>query len=146
MADLNAIKNNVRKILTDEFGTISEDGDGSIFIRNGSAQVYVDIREWNYDGQNVGVIEIYSLVVVGLREVNKDLAVELTTDLWRYFGSWRFREQSDGTWILLFEADLIGATVDPAELVNAVLLVGIVANEEDDNIVRKYGGRVFAQE
>jgi len=146
MADLNAIKNNVRKILTSEFGTISEDDDGSIFIRNGSAQVYVDIRDWNYDGQNVGIIEVYSLVVVGLTEINKDLAVALTTDLWRNFGSWRFRELSDGTWILLFEADLIGATVDPAELVNAVGLVAIVADDEDDNIVRKYGGSVFAPE
>ncbi len=42
--------------------------------------------------------------------------------------------------------DLGGATVDAAELINAVMLVAIVAKEEDDKIVRKYGGEVFIAE
>lgn len=143
MADLASIKNNVRKILTSEFGSISEDDNGSFFIRNESTVAFVDISDWDHGGQNVGVIEIYSIVSMGLKEVNKDLAVELTTDLSRRFGSWFFLQRPDGLWNLLFKADLIGATVDAAELINAVMLVAIVANEEDDKIVRKYGGSVF---
>jgi hypothetical protein len=49
-------------------------------------------------------------------------------------------------WNLLFKADLIGSTVDATELINAVMLVAIVANDEDDKIVRKYGGSVFITE
>lgn len=143
MADLTSIKNNVRKILTNEFGSISEDDAGSFFIRNESTVAFVDIGEWDHDGQNVGIIEVYSIVSSGLKEVNKDLAVELTTDLSRRFGSWFFLKRPDGLWNLLFKADLIGATVDAVELINAVMLVAIVANEEDDKIVRKYGGEVF---
>ena len=143
MADLASIKNNVRKILTNEFGSISEDDDGSFFIRNESTVAFIDINDWDHDGQNVGVIEVFSIVSSGLKEVNKDLAVELTTDLSRRFGSWFFLKRPDGLWNLLFKADLIGATVDAAELINAVTLVAIVANEEDDKIVRKYGGEVF---
>ena len=143
MADLASIKNNVRKILTNEFGSISEDDDGSFFIRNESTVAFIDINDWDHDGQNVGVIEVFSIVSSGLKEVNKDLAVELTTDLSRRFGSWFFLKRPDGLWNLLFKADLIGATVDAAELINAVMLVAIVANEEDDKIVRKYGGEVF---
>jgi hypothetical protein len=143
MADLASIKNNVRKILTTEFGSISEDDSGSFFIRNGSTVAFVDINDWDHDGQNVGVVEVYALVALGLKEVNKDLAVELTTDLSRRFGSWFFLKRDDGLWNLLFKADLIGATVDSAELVNAIRLVAIVADEEDDKIVRKYGGTVF---
>jgi hypothetical protein len=146
MADLASIKNNVRKILTSEFGSISEDDNGSFFIRNESTVAFVDISDWDHGGQNVGVIEIYSIVSMGLKEVNKDLAVELTTDLSRRFGSWFFLQRPDGLWNLLFKADLIGATVDAAELINAVMLVAIVANEEDDKIVRKYGGSVFITE
>ena len=146
MADLASIKNNVRKILTSEFGSISEDDNGSFFIRNESTVSFVDISDWDHGGQNVGVIEIYSIVSMGLKEVNKDLAVELTTDLSRRFGSWFFLQRPDGLWNLLFKADLIGATVDAAELINAVMLVAIVANEEDDKIVRKYGGSVFITE
>ena len=143
MADLASIKNNVRKILTNEFGSISEDDDGSFFIRNESTVAFIDINDWDHDGQNVGVIEVFSIVSSGLKEVNKDLAVELTTDLSRRFGSWFFLKRPDGLWNLLFKADLIGATVDAAELINAVMLVAIVANEEDVKIVRKYGGEVF---
>lgn len=146
MADLASIKNNVRKILTNEFGSISEDDAGSFFIRNESTVAFVDIGEWDHDGQNVGIIEVYSIVSSGLKEVNKDLAVELTTDLSRRFGSWFFLKRPDGLWNLLFKADLIGATVDAVELINAVMLVAIVANEEDDKIVRKYGGEVFIHE
>ena len=146
MADLVSIKNNVRKMLTNEFGSISEDDDGSFFIRNGSTVAFVDIGDWDHDGQNVGYIEVYALVVVGLKEVNKDLAVQLTTDLSRRFGAWRFIKNEDGRWTLLFSAHLIGATVDSAELISAIRLVAIVADEEDDKIVRKYGGSVFAPE
>jgi len=146
MADLTSIKNNVRKILTNEFGSISEDDSGSFFIRNESTVAFVDIGEWDHDGQNVGIIEVYSIVSSGLKEVNKDLAVELTTDLSRRFGSWFFLKRPDGLWNLLFKADLIGSTVDATELINAVMLVAIVANDEDDKIVRKYGGSVFITE
>ena len=143
MADLASIKNNVRKILTTEFGSISEDDNGSFFIRNDSTVAFVDISDWDHAGQNVGVIETYAIVASGLKEVNKDLAVELTTDISRRFGSWFFLKRPDGLWNLIFKSDLIGATVDAAELINAVMLVAIVANEEDDKIVRKYGGEVF---
>ena len=143
MADLASIKNNVRKILTSEFGSISEDDNGSFFIRNDSTVAFVDISDWDHAGKNVGVIETYAIVASGLKEVNKDLAVELTTDLSRRFGSWFFLKRPDGLWNLIFKADLIGATVDAAELINAVMLVAIVANEEDDKIVRKYGGEVL---
>ena len=80
---------------------------------------------------------------MNLKEVNKDLAVELVTDLSRRFGSWFFLANNEGKYNLIFKTDLIAATVDQAELINAVRLVAIVANEEDDKIVRKYGGTVF---
>lgn len=143
MADLSSIKNNVRKILTNEFGSISEDNNGSFFIRNESTVAFIDVADWDHDGQNVGVIEIYAIVAMDLKEVNKDLAVECVTDLSRRFGTWFFLKNVEGKYNLIFKTDLIGATVDAAELINAVRLVAIVANEEDDKIVRKYGGQVF---
>jgi hypothetical protein len=143
VADISSIKNNVRKILANEFGSISEDNNGSFFIRNESTVAFIDVSDWDHGGQNVGVIEVYALVALGLKEVNKDLAVELVTDLSRRFGSWFFLKRDDGLYNLIFKADLIGATVDPAELINTVTLIAIVANEEDDKIVRKYGGTVF---
>ena len=130
-------------MLAAEFGTVSEDSNGSFFIRNGSTVVFVDVADWEFGDQNVGVVEIFAIAAVGLKEVNKDLAVELVTDLSRRFGTWIFIKRDDGLYNLAFKADLIGATVDAPELINAVTLVAIVADEEDDKIVRKYGGTVF---
>ena len=146
MADLMSIKNNVRRLLIAEYGSVSEDEDGSYFIRNGSAVVFVGINDWDHNGQNVGIINVFSICVKGLKEINKDLAVELTTDLARLFGSWSFLRAEDGTYGLIFQTHLIGATVDAPELINAVQLVAIVADEEDDKIVRKYGGSVYVSE
>jgi len=143
MADLNSIKNNVRKMLAAEFGSISEDDNGTFFVRNESTVAFIDIADWEHGGQNVGVIEIYAIVAMGLKEINKDLAVELVTDLSRRFGSWFFLKRDDGFYNLIFKADLIGATVDAAELINSVAAVAIIANDEDDKIVRKYGGTVY---
>jgi hypothetical protein len=143
MADLASVKNNVRKIIASEFGNVSEDESGSFFIRNESTVAFVDIYDWEHDNQNVGRISVYAVVASGMKEVNKDLAVELVTDLSRAFGSWFFVKLDNGSYNLIFKSDLIAATVDPAELINAILMVAIIANEEDDKIVRKYGGTVF---
>lgn len=47
---------------------------------------------------------------------------------------------------LIFKTDLIAATLDSVELINSVLMVAIISNEEDDGLVRKYGGEVFLSE
>jgi len=143
MADLASVKNNVRKIISNEFGNVSEDDSGSFFIRNESTVAFVDIYDWEHDNQNVGRIAVYAVVASGMKEINKDLAVELVTDLSRAFGSWFFVKQDAGGYNLIFKTDLIAATVDAPELINAITLVAIIANEEDDKIVRKYGGSVF---
>lgn len=146
MADLVAVKNNIRKMLAAEFGTVSENDRGNFYVKNESSVTFVSIDDWEHDNENVGVIEIYSIVVSGLKEINKDLAVELTTELSRRFGSWFFIKRDDGLYNLIFKTDLIASTVDSVELINAVLMVAIISNEEDDGLVRKYGGEVFLSE
>lgn len=143
MADLESIKNNVRKMLSSEFGSVEEDGDGDFVVRNESSVTFVSIDDWDHGGMNVGCVRIFSIVVKGLKEINKDLAVELTTDLSRRFGSWYFAKRDDGLYNLFFRHDLIAATLDAVELINAIVMVAIISNEEDDQIVRKYGGSVF---
>lgn len=143
MADLAAVKNNVRKMLATKFGTVSENEAGDFFINNESSTAFVSIDDWEHDGENVGRITVYSLVAMGVKELSKDLAVELVTELSRPFGSWLAVKRDDGSYNIVFKTDLIASTVDAAELINAVILVAIIANEEDDKLVRKYGGEVY---
>ena len=146
MADLAAVKNNVRKMLASEFGSVSENDNGNFYVTNESSVSFISIDDWEHDDENVGVISVFSVVVCDLKEVNKDLAVELVTDLSRQFGHWFFVKRDDGLYNLIFRTQLIASTVDATELINAVLMVAIISNEEDDKIVRKYGGEVFISE
>ncbi len=146
MADLVAVKNNVRKMLASEFGTVSENDRGNFYINNESSVSFISIDDWDHEDENVGVISVYSIVVCDLKEINKDLAVELVTDLSRQFGHWFFVQRDDGLYNLIFRTQLIASTVDATELINAVLMVAIISNAEDDKIVRKYGGQVFGSE
>ncbi len=143
MPDLDVIRNNVRKMLTAEFGTVKENDKGAFLIQNESSLTYVSFDDMERDKENVGMISVFSLVVMGLKEVNKDLAVELVTDMSRRWGVWFFVKRDDGLFNLIFQTSLIGATVDPVELKNAVYSVAFVSDEEDDKIVRKYGGEVY---
>ena len=43
----------------------------------------------------------------------------------------------------MFSIDMIGSTLDAVELINAVSVVATVANDDDDDIVKKYGGKVM---
>lgn len=146
MADLAAIKNNVRNLIKAEFGSVSEDSAGDFYIRNNSSVTFVTFGDWNHGDENVGVVEVWAIVVAGLPEINKDLAVELTTTMQRRFCSWYFIKNDDGTYNLNLGASLIGSTVDQAELATAVLMVAYNADDLDDQIVAKYGGRVFVAE
>ena len=144
MADLVAVKNNVRKMLAAKFGTVSENEAGNFYIENESSVSFISIDDWEHDGENVGQLTVYSIVALGVKEITKDLAVELVTELSRPFGAWLIVKRDDGLYNIIFKTDLIASTVDSAELINAVLLVAIVSNEEDDKLVRKYGGEVFS--
>ena len=146
MADLAAIKNNVRNLIKAEFGTVSEDNDGDFFIRHESSVTFVTFGDWNYGDENVGLVNVWAIVVNRLPEINKDLAVELTTTLSRRFCTWYFTKNEDGTHKLNLGASMIGATIDQAELAVAIFMVASNANDLDDQIVAKYGGQVFMGE
>lgn len=143
MADLVAVKNNVRKMLATKFGTVSENDGGDFYINNESSTAFVSIDDWEHEGENVGRLTVYSIVAMGVKELSKDLAVELVTELSRPFGAWIAVKRDDGLYNIVFKTDLIASTIDAAELINAVILVAIIANEEDDKLVRKYGGEVY---
>jgi len=143
MADLAAIKNNVRNMLIAEFGNASENENGNFYIRHNSAMAFISIGDWQHGDENVGVVSVFSIVVAGLKEINKDLAVELTTNLSRFFSTWFFFQRDDGLYNLILKSDMIGATLDQPELATAVYMVALAADELDDQIVAKYGGSVY---
>ena len=75
--------------------------DGNMFIKNESSVTFVTLDDRNHGDENVGVVEVWAIVALGLPEINKDLAVELTTTLQRRFCCWYFIQRDDGKFNLV---------------------------------------------
>jgi hypothetical protein len=60
-----------------------------------------------------------------------------------WFGKTVARVDSQGSWRVNFEHTLLGDFLDPEELRQAARVVGTTADEIDDVIVQKFGGRRF---
>ena len=88
-------------------------------------------------GESDAVISTRAYVVTG---------AELTADLMHYllrendrmtFGAFGLDEEGD----IFFEHSILGATADKEELKSSVSSVVLIADEYDDNIVEKWGGK-----
>lgn len=100
----------------------------------GSALVEVIVFPWNEDD---AIINTRSYVVTG---------TELTPDLMRFllrennnmrFGAFGVDEQGD----ILFEHTIVGSTCDKPELEASVNAVLAIADDYDDKIVERWGGK-----
>ena len=143
MADLGAIKNNCRKILTDELDNVGEDDDGDFFLTHESAVIWVSVNNATVADQEVGRVSVFAHVVQELPKIHPDLALELLTSRAYLWGRWSCHKRDDKLYNLMFSIDMIGSTLDAVELINAVSVVATVANDDDDDIVKKYGGKVM---
>ena len=62
-----------------------------------------------------------------------------------FFGHARVAESEDGKGDLLFEHNLLGDFIDPEELKWALFAVGRTANQLDEELQGKFGGRKFVE-
>jgi len=136
------VKERVQRSLTKEFGTISVDADGDYWVTAGSARVYVSVKEWN----DRTLVDVFA-------QTNFDLtpSPELYEWVAKHSSSYRFGHVSlvefdDGTARIDFCHRLLGDFLDPDELTVAVGAVGFSADEIDDEIKERFGGRRFGDE
>lgn len=111
-------------------------------VEKGSATVEISIWPWNWeDGTSEPVVTVYSFVV---------LEAEITPDLMAYllnensklpFGA--FQVNDDGS--IVFKHAIWGNTCDKAELKTSVMAVLYNADQYDDEIVGRWGGRTARQ-
>lgn len=133
------VKEKVQRTLAKEFGTISVDADGDYWVTAGSARVYVAVKEW---GER-SVVDVFAQTNFGLTP-----SPELYEWVAKHTSSYRFGHVSliefdDGSARVDFRHLLLGDFLDPDELLVAVRAVGITADEIDDEIKDRFGGRRF---
>ena len=134
------VKEKVRRILTDHFGSVRVNRDGVVFFENESAIGIVEVVDWG-DGDTIVKVQSPLLRDVDLTpEVFRWVAVEGQQ---KWFAHARVSVDADNPrkGAILWEYDILGNALDPEELMHCVGAVMAVANEIDDDLQKRFGGR-----
>jgi hypothetical protein len=142
MSDVSVVKEKVRRILIDRLGSVEEDRDGDFTIRNGSARIFIRVMERN---EEATLVRVWSLVALGVPKTPELFEhVALSSDGY-YFGHLGLFETPEDGMTITFSHNLLGDYLDAEELMYAVGGVASSADQLDDELVAKFGGRTFSQ-
>jgi hypothetical protein len=126
----------IRPWLLEAFGMFAMERDDipAVGIQIGSAFAVVQVHPW---GEKEAVINTSSLVVRGA-ELTFDLLSWLLLENWDFrFGGFAIDQAGD----IYFQHSIIGTTCDKPELLASARAVIAVADEYDDKIVARWGGK-----
>jgi len=139
--DANAVREQIEGILVDKVGRIEIDRSGLFSFPYGSARVFVNVTEW--DGRPVVNVWAYTNMDV---DPSEDLYryVAMQADAW-IFGHMGAKEQPDGKVSIVFRNTLLGTHLTSEELMQAVGAVGWTADQVDEEIKGKFGGRLSSE-
>jgi hypothetical protein len=134
---IDAVRSKVQRILTDMLGSVTVGADGIIILHNGSTAGIVDVVDWG-DGDTI--VKITSPMLSNVRltpEVYEWVATEGQN---KWFAHARVARESETHGRILWEYDLLGNSLDPDELKHAVSAVMVGADEQDDELQKRFGG------
>ena len=135
---ISETRDRVSSMLANLVGRVELSADGAMSFPYESTRVYVEVRPW---GESSTVVNIYSITNVALTptpELYEYVAVH--SDDW-WFGHLGMKVQGDVALVHLSHA-LLGDFLDQDELHAAVGGVALVANQIDDEIKSRFGGRL----
>lgn len=141
MAIADEVKNKVQRLLANKLGSIQIDKDGDFVFQHESAVVFIRVRQW---------ADSHTVVTCNCPMLYE---VPITADLCRWvavqgqeflFGSVSLTPLPDGKsgW-LHFRHSLLGDDIDESELMNAVFVTASTANDLDNDLQEKFGGKLF---
>lgn len=134
------LKDKVQRYLADLVGPIQLAPDGAFTFQSGSARVFVRCVSWGTDNTLVGV----SAPVLFEVQPSPDLYEHIATHGDDYlFGHLSAAAQQDGSVTVMFTHTLLGDYIDPDELKHAVGGVISVADQIDDDLKTRFGGKRF---
>jgi len=140
-ASLLEVKDRVQRYLSEIIGTVQIDKEGDYNFRQNSTHVFISVYELNETNFGVNVFAQTNFQVPPSPELFKYVA---TNNGYR-FGRLCATEKDDGV-LISFSHNLLGDFLDLEELRWAVGAVAVTADEIDDEIKNKFGGRLVYEE
>ena len=140
-AQIDALRGKVQRILTEKLGTVEIDKDGDFTVRHESTRAFVSCREWG-DKTLVVVHAPFLGDVPPSPELFKYVATEGGLYHFGHVTAW----EQGGTCTLSFRHTLLGDYLDGPELEAALVAVAVTANDLDDELQQRFGGRRFHED
>ena len=135
------VKDKVQRYLLEVLKTVTIDRDGDFTFREGSTRLFISVQPFGDSSASVRIVA----PIINEAPASPELFKFIATD-----GSYKFGhltcQEKDGKVSILFNHTLLGDFLDPDELKLAVFLMARTADELDDEIVTKFGGRKFHEE
>ena len=135
------VKDKVQRFLLEVLNTVSIDRDGDFTFREGSTRLFISVQPFGEASASVRIVA----PIINDAPASPELFKFIATD-----GSYKFGHltchEKNGRVSILFNHTLLGDFLDPDELKLAVFLMARTADELDDEIVKKFGGRKFHEE
>jgi len=117
-----------------EESLVSSDDEPAFLVNFGSAIARTEVVPW---GETEAIIATRSCVVTDVTITPDLMEYLLRENDSLYFGRFAIDEHND----IIFEHSLVGSTCDPQELKTSVVTVVKFADEYDDNLVQRWGGK-----
>ncbi len=136
------VKDRVQRYLAEVIGTVQIDKEGDFNFRHGSSQVYVRIKEWSDDSTIVYILSPVCMEVPPSPELFQYIATNSDSYI---FGHLSAQEKDDGVMVMLTH-NLLGEFLDQDELKWALYAIAKTADEIDDEIKEKFGGKTFHED
>ena len=153
------VKDKVQRYAKQLFNVISIDDDGdlrinyesthiiiSVIEKDSSTPEQVEFRRENDISQTI--VNVYALVVMGA-DVTNELYKWIATEGQGYnYGSFGINidPENQKKCVIKFTYNIEGDTLDPGELKNALLMCATIADDEDENLQKMFGGKIWSDD
>jgi len=148
VATVEATTQKVQRILAAEFNNVLLAKDG-FALDQGSTRVNIEVKDWGKDpnGDPSSIVRIWAPVVREIKPTPEFFKWAATEGQQYIFGSVTVMEAEGGKECLAaFDHTLLGDYLDPAELCSAIVLVAMTADEMDDTVRSKFGGKRYTDQ
>lgn len=146
MATAEETGRKVQRILAAEFNDVRLTKDGGFAVEYGSSVTFIEPIDWvpDSDGSSQSLVRVWAPIGRDVKPTPEMFRWAATEGQDKLFGSVTVLEGKDGEGcLLMFDHTLLGDYVDPAELTTAIYAVLFTADDLDDIVHDRFGGKRY---
>jgi hypothetical protein len=152
VSNLLVVKDKVTRFAREVFNIVMIDDDGDLRIPYESTKVFIRVIErevapereafWNENQLSRTAVMIWAPTIIDVTPTNELYKWVATEGSEYFYGNARVGQYGDkGNVEVIFQVTLPGDTIDPGELKQALISVATVADDLDDELKAKFGGK-----